>query len=109
MVFPLQTQTAAEQQLHENNVSVRSDCVKTEDPEDTNKKVHYLNVSTCVLMIKSWRAFPQVSRKSVCFPHNTNRERASPPGYNISSLVLVWNCKQEHKLPGTFNVGDLGI
>ena len=39
--FLLRLKTAAEQQLHENSVSVRSDCVKTEDPEDTNKKLLY--------------------------------------------------------------------
>lgn len=87
--FLLRLKTAAEQQLHENSVSVRSDCVKTEDPEDTNKKLLYFKVSTCVLIIKSWRAFPQVSRNSVCFSPNTTGERASPLGYNISSLVLL--------------------
>lgn len=90
MVFPLQTQTAAEQQLRENNVSVRSDCVKTEDPEDTNKKVHYLNVSTCVLMIKSWRAFPQVSRKSCLFSsqHKQRTSIATRVQYLVSGVSL---------------------
>lgn len=83
VVSPLQTQTAAEQQLRENNVSARSDCVKTEDPEDTNKKVHYLKVSTCVLMIKSWRAETMFSSQ-----HNQRTSNATRVQYLVSGVTL---------------------
>lgn len=85
--FLLRLKTAAEQQLHENSVSVRSDCVKTEDPEDTNKKLLYFKVSTCVLIIKSWRAFPQVSRNSVFLPTRPENEHR-----HSGTISRLWCC-----------------